>query len=588
MSQNAIKLSAWATKKGLTYKSAWRMFTAGDLPCHSEQLPSGSILVYPDQPSKALGNDRVALYARVCPPKTEEDLDHQLDLLRNFTAAKGFCVDVEMGDVWTGVDLAPRPDQAVLSICKILEDPTIKTVVVENRDRLGPLGADCIEAALKGADKTLIVASKVVTHLTEPEILDVVKKLCEKHFSDSRKSNYVAHRMMDGFRDYKTSEAKILERFPDSGNPHTLETLRKRNEEIRKQRGLEVKIYLKILCEKFPEFISEDTCVEIPSGWFGIFEKLCEEISKYIKDGPEIVIYQVKQKHAALVVYYGKKKFLGHWQDTYLDALIESADKVCCRTCETCGNPGESQEVDSWDTIICQDCYNNHQEWSSRYDQLAKKVDEQTQRVEKRLKAGGRETEDAMIDTPQLLLSSYQKDLICNVHQSVTGTCGENEIFAVRWPRQSGSTQALVDFLMTPARGGHRYKTIFYGFVNSHNAVKHRLHTFGGNHEHIVFVDIAKDIPSDLHKPDLVIVSSLIKIEKGRLKRILQHRGNCTMVFMVSADQYPEIKNHATVTSEKSVADIIAERRKDFEETGNQEFLSYEHCVIRNLPKVMQ
>ena len=45
-----MKLSQWAKEKGLTYKTAYRMFKEGSLPVHSEQLPTGTILVFPEQP----------------------------------------------------------------------------------------------------------------------------------------------------------------------------------------------------------------------------------------------------------------------------------------------------------------------------------------------------------------------------------------------------------------------------------------------------------------------------------------------------------------------------------------------------------
>ncbi len=207
MTQNAIKLSDWAKLNSFSYRGAWRMYKAGDLPCHSEQLPSGTILVYPDQPSKALGKDRVALYARVSPPEGYDELEQQMDRIRNFAAANGLCVDVEKSEIWSGVDLAPG------FLCEILEDSTIKTVVVENRDRL-PIGASSIEAAMKGSGRTLLVASNVTNKMTEDEMLAHEKELCEKHFGDSRAANYVAHRLMDRVREYKDSEAERLMRYP--------------------------------------------------------------------------------------------------------------------------------------------------------------------------------------------------------------------------------------------------------------------------------------------------------------------------------------------------------------------------------------
>lgn len=40
-----IKLSVWAKKQGISYKTAWRWFKAGILPVKHMQLPTGTILV---------------------------------------------------------------------------------------------------------------------------------------------------------------------------------------------------------------------------------------------------------------------------------------------------------------------------------------------------------------------------------------------------------------------------------------------------------------------------------------------------------------------------------------------------------------
>ncbi|MBK6999807.1 MAG: hypothetical protein IPH35_08650 [Rhodoferax sp.] len=42
-----MKLSEWAKQQGLTYKGAWKMFHAGQLPLRAEQLPTGTIIVHP-------------------------------------------------------------------------------------------------------------------------------------------------------------------------------------------------------------------------------------------------------------------------------------------------------------------------------------------------------------------------------------------------------------------------------------------------------------------------------------------------------------------------------------------------------------
>jgi predicted site-specific integrase-resolvase len=40
-----IKLSEWAKQNGVCYKTAWRWFHEGKLPCKAVQISTGTILV---------------------------------------------------------------------------------------------------------------------------------------------------------------------------------------------------------------------------------------------------------------------------------------------------------------------------------------------------------------------------------------------------------------------------------------------------------------------------------------------------------------------------------------------------------------
>src|ERR1700758_5272216 len=72
-----MKLSQWAKEQGLTYKGAWRMWRAGQLPVPAEQLPTGTIIVKEIKtPAHAVG-----LYARVSRSDQKKDLEAQLGRL---------------------------------------------------------------------------------------------------------------------------------------------------------------------------------------------------------------------------------------------------------------------------------------------------------------------------------------------------------------------------------------------------------------------------------------------------------------------------------------------------------------------------
>jgi putative resolvase len=73
-----MKLSAWAKKQGISYKTAWRMWKEGTLPVAAEQLPTGTIIVKGPEEEHESGVSSVVLYARVSSSDQRGDLDRQL------------------------------------------------------------------------------------------------------------------------------------------------------------------------------------------------------------------------------------------------------------------------------------------------------------------------------------------------------------------------------------------------------------------------------------------------------------------------------------------------------------------------------
>src|SRR5215469_17942756 len=117
-----MKLSEYARHIGVTYKTAYRMWKAGQLDAY--QLPTGTIIVREAQPT-ATG---VAIYARVSSADQKADLIRQADRLRDYAAAKGYTITHEVREIASGVNDS-RPKLAAL-----LADPQIGSSIVEHRD----------------------------------------------------------------------------------------------------------------------------------------------------------------------------------------------------------------------------------------------------------------------------------------------------------------------------------------------------------------------------------------------------------------------------------------------------------------------
>jgi predicted site-specific integrase-resolvase len=163
-----MKLSAWAKSQGIPYKSAHRWFQSGHLPVPAKQMPTGMIIVYPDD-SPAGQDNSVALYARVSSSDQKPDLDRQLARLVEWANAQHLPVTHSVSEVGSGMN-GKRP-----RLLKLLADRSIKTIVVEHRDRLARFGFEYIEAALASAGKRIMVVDD--TEIGSDLVRDMVEVL---------------------------------------------------------------------------------------------------------------------------------------------------------------------------------------------------------------------------------------------------------------------------------------------------------------------------------------------------------------------------------------------------------------------------
>lgn len=79
-----MKLSEWAKRNGISYKTAWRWIKQGRFPVPYEQTPSGTILVRDTHDEDGI----VAIYARVSSSDQKGDLDRQIARLLEYANPK--------------------------------------------------------------------------------------------------------------------------------------------------------------------------------------------------------------------------------------------------------------------------------------------------------------------------------------------------------------------------------------------------------------------------------------------------------------------------------------------------------------------
>jgi putative resolvase len=155
-----VKLSTYAKQLGVTYKTAWQWWRAGQLDAY--QLPTGTVIVR-EPIAPVLG---VALYARVSSADQKDNATRQMERLRAYAAARGYQVTAEVTEIATGLN-DERP-----KLKKLLTNPKIGVLVVEQRDRLTRFGYGYIALLLEQQGRRVEAMYPSDTGADGDELLD--------------------------------------------------------------------------------------------------------------------------------------------------------------------------------------------------------------------------------------------------------------------------------------------------------------------------------------------------------------------------------------------------------------------------------
>jgi predicted site-specific integrase-resolvase len=154
-----MRLSQYAKKMGVSYKTAFRWWKAGKLDAY--QLDTGTVIVRePVQPQEG---GSVALYARVSSADQKQDLERQMQRLKDYAASRGYQVSKTVSELASGLN-ENRP-----KFLKLLTDPTIGVIVVEHPDRATRFGMNYIEQLMQTQGRRIEV---IFPSETDNELLE--------------------------------------------------------------------------------------------------------------------------------------------------------------------------------------------------------------------------------------------------------------------------------------------------------------------------------------------------------------------------------------------------------------------------------
>ncbi|MBU4374468.1 MAG: IS607 family transposase [Euryarchaeota archaeon] len=145
-----MKLSDWARKQGISYKTAWRLWKAGKLNAH--QLPTGTVIVMEDI-QKSLP-DKVCIYTRVSSSENKDNLDRQAQRLEDYAIARGYQIHKVIKEIGSGVNDNRK------QLNKLLIDKDYRILIVEHRDRLTRFGFNYINTWFEDVGKKIEVVNE--------------------------------------------------------------------------------------------------------------------------------------------------------------------------------------------------------------------------------------------------------------------------------------------------------------------------------------------------------------------------------------------------------------------------------------------
>lgn len=144
-----MKLSDYAKKVGVTYKTAWQWYRAGKI--RGYQMDTGTIIITDN--NGADNPQKVVVYARVSSSENRSNLNSQAERLVQYCTAKGWQVHQVIKEVGSGVNDNRE------KLLQLLADTAVTVIVVEHKERLTRFGFNYIQTILEAQGRHIEVVN---------------------------------------------------------------------------------------------------------------------------------------------------------------------------------------------------------------------------------------------------------------------------------------------------------------------------------------------------------------------------------------------------------------------------------------------
>jgi len=173
------KISQFARKNNVTIRTVWNWINLEKVK--TERTKTGGWLIIEDHEDV----DRhtcVATYARVSSSENKSNLDTQSERLISFANAKGYKVVKSVKEIGSGLNDNRK------KIHDLLNDDSIKIIIVEHKDRFCRFGLNYIKLLLEKQGRELLIINEVNDDKEDlmQDFVSIITSFCARVYGKRR------------------------------------------------------------------------------------------------------------------------------------------------------------------------------------------------------------------------------------------------------------------------------------------------------------------------------------------------------------------------------------------------------------------
>lgn len=192
-----MKLSTYAKKLGVSYKTVWRLWKQGNLDAY--QLPTGTVIVKDELENKI--PDKVCIYARVSSSENKDNLKRQSKRLEEYAIARGYQIYKVVEEIGSGVNDNRK------KLTKLLKDKNYNKLIVEHKNRLTRFGFNYIQILFNQIGKEIEVVNEAENDKQDlmQDFISIITSFCARLYG-LRRSKRKTERIIKELKNEKNSK----------------------------------------------------------------------------------------------------------------------------------------------------------------------------------------------------------------------------------------------------------------------------------------------------------------------------------------------------------------------------------------------